>query len=67
TVEVDGAHLESAFDGLRAHTGERARRTIEAFIRQNLPRGSADAFTDAELAEFNGRKVSRARFAPYEP
>lgn len=66
TIDVDGARLESAFDGLRAHTGERARRTIEAFIRQHLPRGGADAYSDAELAELNGRKVSRARFAPYE-
>jgi hypothetical protein len=49
----------------RARAGELARRRIEQWIRRELPRGHADAFTPAELREMNARRRSRARFDPY--
>jgi hypothetical protein len=44
-----------------AGEGAAARATIERFIRQRLPRGSPDAFSDAELATFG----AAGAFAPY--
>jgi hypothetical protein len=49
----------------RARAGAAARRQIEAFVRKHAPRGSADAFTPAELREMNARRKSRAKFDPY--
>ena len=45
--------------------GELARRRIEAFIRKVAPRGSAQAFTPAELRRFNAGRRSHQRFDPY--
>lgn len=42
-----------------------ARATIVEFVRELLPRGSADAYTDAELEELNASRGSSARFEPY--
>jgi hypothetical protein len=49
----------------RARAGEIARRRIEAWIRRNVPRSHADAFTKAELHEMNARRRSKGRFDPY--
>lgn len=45
----------------------RARATITDFIRRQLPAGSPDAFTAAELQSLNARRSSTARFSPYGP
>ncbi len=46
--------------------GRKARATIEAFIRERLPEGSPDAFTDDELRRYNARTGS-IKFEPYKP
>ena len=46
--------------------GRKARATIEAFIRDRLPEGSEDAFTDAELRRYNAR-AGAVKFDPYKP
>jgi hypothetical protein len=56
----------SAIDEARLAAADKARRDIEGFIRRQLPRGSARAYTPAELAEFNRRRVSAETFAPYQ-
>lgn len=45
--------------------GRRAREIILAFIRENLPPGSEDAYTEEEVRRLNGRRESREEFAPY--
>jgi hypothetical protein len=57
----------SVIDQARLDAADRARRTIEGFIRRQMPRGTPRAYTAAELAEFNRRRVSVETFAPYEP
>jgi hypothetical protein len=44
--------------------GKKARATIEAFIRDRLPEGSENAFTDDELRRFNAR-AGAVKFEPY--
>ncbi len=44
--------------------GRKARATIEAFIRDRLPEGSPDAFTDDELRRLNAR-AGAVKFEPY--
>jgi len=56
---------ESGSANVRA-AATRARATIVAFIRRQLPAGSVHAYTDAELKRLNAGKKSRALFAPYE-
>lgn len=51
-------------DRLRREAGEQARETIVEFVRRELS-DPADAFTDAELARFNTRRISVTRFEPY--
>jgi len=46
-----------------AEGGPVARMLIERFIREHLPRGSPDAFTDAELGTFGA--ASGGAFKPY--
>jgi hypothetical protein len=46
--------------------GQLARRTMEQFIRHKLPRGSANGFTEAELARMNARRARGPSFRPYE-
>jgi hypothetical protein len=41
-----------------------ARSTILAFVRRHARKGTPDAFTNAELADFNARKDA-VPFAPY--
>lgn len=45
--------------------GLQAREMVVSFIRQHLPRGSAEAFTDGELAKLNSRRASAMEFRPY--
>ncbi|HEY2744138.1 MAG TPA: hypothetical protein VGL86_05935 [Polyangia bacterium] len=44
--------------------GKKARATIEAFIRDRLPEGSENAYTDDELRRFNSR-IGGIPFKPY--
>jgi hypothetical protein len=44
--------------------GTKSRATSEAFIRQRLPAGSEDAFTDDELRRYNARSGG-VKFEPY--
>ena len=46
--------------------GAAARASIVAFIRRVFPPGSPAAFTPAELATLNQRRLSRSPFAPYD-
>lgn len=45
--------------------GLRARVIVIGWIRARLPTGSADAYTEAELAALQARRTSRTPFAPY--
>ncbi|MBX3274807.1 MAG: hypothetical protein KF729_31375 [Sandaracinaceae bacterium] len=45
--------------------GRRGREVVYAFIREVLPQGGEDAFTDAELTRWNASRASGARFEPY--
>jgi hypothetical protein len=45
--------------------GRRARRVIDAFVRESMPPGSTLAFSDEELAAFNAGRPADACFAPY--
>jgi hypothetical protein len=47
------------------HAGVEVRRTIEAFIREHLPAGSAQAYTEQELRALNEKRTAHERFAPY--
>ena len=44
---------------------EKARTTIEAFVRDRLPAGTTDAFSDEELRKVNGRP-GVPKFDPYK-
>jgi hypothetical protein len=46
--------------------GTAARRAVFGFIRGHLAAGSADAYSEAELASLNRGRKSRRPFAPYE-
>lgn len=45
--------------------GEAVRKEVIGFVRAHLPAGGADAFTAAELAALNARRLSKQRFEPY--
>jgi hypothetical protein len=46
-------------------SGRIARDVVETYIRAHLPRASALAFTDEELAQLNGTRMTSEPFAPY--
>jgi hypothetical protein len=46
--------------------GAKARAVVDRFIRQNLPRGSRDGFSESELAAFNARRARGPHFTPYD-
>lgn len=50
-------------EGDEGEAGARARGIIETFIRNRLPEGSEDGFTDEELATY--ARTSKQRFNPY--
>jgi hypothetical protein len=45
--------------------GKAARVQVLGFLRSHLPKGTANAFSDDEIAAFNRRRHSRTEFAPY--
>jgi hypothetical protein len=53
-------------DAKVVEAARRARALVVGFVRAKLPRGTAGAFTEAELDALNRKRTSRARFAPYE-
>ena len=55
----------SELDEARTHAASSARRMIETFIREHAPKGSAEAYTAAELADMNRRRASTQSFSPY--
>ena len=67
TPEGPGAtkSVEATLDQARADAGTKARKQIVAFIRDELPAGSADAYSSAELERLNASRQSRERFSPY--
>ncbi len=46
-------------------TGRRGRDIVYAFIRETIPAGSEDAYTESELTRLNASRDSRALFDPY--
>jgi hypothetical protein len=56
----------SALDESRRGYAKAARQKVLRFIRSVAPEGGADAYTEAEIAELNRRRVSTQRFAPYD-
>ena len=68
TSELPGfGPVESSdLDEARQDAAGSARRMIEKFIRENAPKGSADAFTAAEIADMNKRRASKQKFSPYD-
>lgn len=67
--DVDGGELgdlqPTKLDRFRKNAAVRARAQIVEFIRTEIPEGSALAYTTAELAALNARRVSTERFDPY--
>ena len=59
------AEAASVVDQARVETAETARRVIEGFIRRQLPGASVDAFSPADLADMNRRRISQQPFDPY--
>lgn len=55
----------SEIDRVRVETAERARDTIEAFVRRHAKKGTAKGYKEHELRAFNKRRVSKAEFQPY--
>lgn len=45
--------------------GARGRRTIEQYLRENLPHGGPFAYPQAQLAELNLQRTQAERFDPY--
>lgn len=52
---------------LRKAAIEHAREIIVLFVRARLPRGSASAYTEAELRALNRARRGLAPLSPYEP
>jgi hypothetical protein len=59
---IDSSELDEA----RNDAAINARRLIEKFICEHAPKGSAEAFTAAEIAEMNRRRASKQKFSPYD-
>jgi hypothetical protein len=60
-----GAVDNSELDDARVSAAVSARSRILKFIRKHAPQGSPEAFTAAEIADMNRRRVSKQTFAPY--
>jgi hypothetical protein len=52
-------------DDAAGEAGARARAEVIGWIRAHLPRGSAGAYTDDEIATLTARRTSKEAFAPY--
>lgn len=61
-----GAVESSELDQARQSAAASARKRILKFIRERAPKGSAEAFTAAELADMNRRRASKQKFDPYD-
>lgn len=61
-----GTVESSELDDARQDAASSARRMIEKFIREHAPKGSAEAFTTAEIADMNSRRASKQKFSPYD-
>lgn len=61
-----GNSVEATLDQARAEAGTKARKQIVAFIREELPASSPDAYPSAELKRLNASRHSRQRFEPYD-
>ncbi len=61
-----GAVDNSELDEARQSAAVSARKRILKFIREHAPKGSAEAFTAAELADMNRRRISKEKFSPYD-
>jgi hypothetical protein len=58
--------LFSVWDELsRDEVGARGRRVVLEYVRENLPKGSAQAFPEEQLAELNLGRAIGDRFEPY--
>jgi len=53
-------------EGPQAEAGDRARIQVIGWIRAKVPKGSAAAFTAAEIAAFDAKRSSKQHFCPYE-
>lgn len=60
-----GAIDNSELDDARVSAAVSARSRILKFIRKHAPQGSPEAFTAAELADMNRRRISKQAFSPY--
>lgn len=60
-----GAVESSELDEARHGAAASARKRILKFIREHAPKGSAEAFTAAEIADMNRRRASKQEFDPY--
>ncbi len=58
--------IEAHDDPELARRGAAIRAMVITFVRETLPRGSPDAYGEAELALLDARRSSRAHFRPYE-
>ena len=67
SVAIDPGILaeQSEIDTLRKAAGSRARAAIIAFVRETIPAGSRDRYTDDELRALNHERLSEERFEPY--
>jgi hypothetical protein len=64
-VAILTEEVVSNVDELRLDGAARARRIIERFIREHLPRGTQWGYDAAELTRLNARRTSQETFAPY--
>lgn len=53
-------------EALQRAAGRAARAKIVGYVRRVAPLGSAEAYSEAELAALNAGRRSQGRFAPYE-
>jgi hypothetical protein len=58
--------IADELDESRRDYANAARQKIIRFIRSTVPANGPDAYTEAELAALNQRRVSEQRFTPYE-
>ncbi len=61
-----GGVQSSELDEARHDTATAARDKIESFIRKHAAKGTPEAFSAAELADMNKRRISKQKFAPYD-
>jgi hypothetical protein len=61
------ANAVKRITSLRKIAIEHARDVVVLFVRARLPRGSANAYTDAELQVLNRARKGLVPFSPYEP